>query len=101
MAVGEPPQRAPITMTSYVEVMGSSPSRSRLVTALIITLRIAVAGGRRRVTCESRSVTRIADALQPFVDAGEVTGLVAVLARGDDVEVTVLGDQAIGGSPMR
>jgi CubicO group peptidase (beta-lactamase class C family) len=53
------------------------------------------------VTCESRSVTRIADALQPFVDAGEVTGLVAVVARGDDVEVTVLGDQAIGGSPMR
>jgi CubicO group peptidase (beta-lactamase class C family) len=46
-------------------------------------------------------VTAIADALEPFVDAGEVAGLVALVARGDDVEVTVLGDQAMGGSPMR
>ena len=46
-------------------------------------------------------MTAIADALEPFVDAGEVAGLVALVARGDDAEVTVLGDQAIGGSPMR
>ena len=54
-----------------------------------------------RVTRESQPVTAIADALEPFVDAGEVAGLVALVARGDDAEVTVLGDQAIGGSPMR
>jgi CubicO group peptidase (beta-lactamase class C family) len=54
-----------------------------------------------RVTRESRAVTAIAAALEPFVDAGEIAGLVALVARGDDVEVTVLGDQAIGGSPMR
>ena len=50
---------------------------------------------------ESQAVTAIADALEPFVDAGDVAGLVALVARGDDVEVTVLGDQAVGGSPMR
>jgi CubicO group peptidase (beta-lactamase class C family) len=54
-----------------------------------------------RVARESQPVTGIADALEPFVDAGEVAGIVALVARGDDAEVTVLGDQAIGGSPMR
>lgn len=53
------------------------------------------------VTRESQAVTAIADALEPFVDAGEVAGLVALVARGGDVEVTVLGDRAMGGSPMR
>ncbi len=42
----------------------------------------------------------IADALARHVDAGEVPGLVAVVARGDDVDVTALGQQAIGGPPM-
>ncbi len=40
------------------------------------------------------------DALAAHVASGEVAGLVAVVARGDDVEWTVLGDQAIGGPPM-
>ena len=43
----------------------------------------------------------ITDALAPHVDSGEVTGLVAVVGRGTSMEMTVLGDQAIGGSPMR
>ncbi len=43
----------------------------------------------------------IADALAPHVDAGDVPGLVAVVARGDDVDVTVLGQLAVGGPPMR
>jgi CubicO group peptidase (beta-lactamase class C family) len=46
-------------------------------------------------------MTAMTDALAPSVESGEVPGLVAVVARGDDVEVTVLGDQAIGGAPMR
>lgn len=43
----------------------------------------------------------VAGALAPHVESGEVSGLVAVVGRGDDVEVTVLGDQAVGGAPMR
>ena len=43
----------------------------------------------------------LADALARHVDAGDVPGLVAVAGRGSDLAVTVLGDQAIGGSPMR
>jgi len=46
-------------------------------------------------------VTPLADALSRHVDAGDVPGLVAVVGRGSDLEVTVLGDQAIGGPPMR
>jgi len=46
------------------------------------------------------AMAAVADALAPLVESGEVPGLVAVLARGDDVDVTVLGDQAIGGPPM-
>jgi CubicO group peptidase (beta-lactamase class C family) len=42
----------------------------------------------------------VTDALAPLVDAGAVPGLVAVVARGGDVDVTVLGDQAVGGRPM-
>jgi CubicO group peptidase (beta-lactamase class C family) len=41
------------------------------------------------------------DALAPHVDSGEVPGLVALVAQGDDVDVTVLGDHAVGGTPMR
>lgn len=43
----------------------------------------------------------VVDALAPHVDSGEIPGLVAVVGRGDDVELTVLGDQAVGGTPMR
>jgi CubicO group peptidase (beta-lactamase class C family) len=46
-------------------------------------------------------VTSVADALAGHIDSGEVAGLVAVIARGADVEVTVLGDQAVGGATMR
>jgi CubicO group peptidase (beta-lactamase class C family) len=41
------------------------------------------------------------DALAPCIESGHVAGLVAAVARGDDVEMTVLGDQTIGGAPMR
>jgi CubicO group peptidase (beta-lactamase class C family) len=41
------------------------------------------------------------DALTPYVASGEIPGLVAVVARGDDLDVTVIGTQAVGGSPMR
>ncbi len=40
-------------------------------------------------------------ALTGHVDSGEVAGLVAVVARGTDVDVTVLGDQTDGGPAMR
>jgi CubicO group peptidase (beta-lactamase class C family) len=43
----------------------------------------------------------VADALQRHVDAGDAAGAVALVARGDDVEVTVLGAQAFGGASMR
>lgn len=43
----------------------------------------------------------MSDALTPHVDSGEVAGLVALIGRGADIEVTVLGEQAIGGAPMR
>ncbi len=47
------------------------------------------------------TVRSVSDALAPHVDAEDVSGFVAVVGRGADVEVTVLGDQAIGGAPMR
>ena len=43
----------------------------------------------------------VADALAVHVDAGDVAGVVAIVARGLDVEVTVLGEQTIGGVAMR
>jgi CubicO group peptidase (beta-lactamase class C family) len=46
-------------------------------------------------------VTPLADALARHVDAGDVPGLVAVVGRGSDLDVTVLGDKAIGGPPVR
>jgi CubicO group peptidase (beta-lactamase class C family) len=45
-------------------------------------------------------MTALADALRPLVDARLVPGLVAAVGRGDDLEVVVLGDQAVGGRPM-
>lgn len=39
-------------------------------------------------------------ALRPFVDSGDVPGLVALLARGDDVEVVALGTQGTSRTPM-
>ena len=39
-------------------------------------------------------------ALRPFVDSGDIPGLVALLARGDDVEVVALGTQGTSGTPM-
>jgi CubicO group peptidase (beta-lactamase class C family) len=41
------------------------------------------------------------DALTPYVASGEIPGIVALVARGDDLDVTVIGDQAVGGTPMR
>jgi CubicO group peptidase (beta-lactamase class C family) len=41
------------------------------------------------------------DPLRPLVDGGQVPGLVALVARGSDAEVTVLGEQTVGGPPMR
>ncbi|KQV77920.1 hypothetical protein ASC64_03650 [Nocardioides sp. Root122] len=40
-------------------------------------------------------------ALSPYVESGEVPGLVAVVARGDDVQVEVLGQQGPDGVAMR
>jgi len=39
--------------------------------------------------------------LRPFVESGDVPGLVALVARGDDVSVTTLGVQGTSGAPMR
>jgi CubicO group peptidase (beta-lactamase class C family) len=46
-------------------------------------------------------MAHVRDALLPYVESGRVPGLVALVARGDDVELTVLGDQAVGGGSMR
>ncbi len=40
-------------------------------------------------------------ALRPYVDSGAVPGLVALVSRGDDVELAVLGSQGPDGAPMR
>ncbi|KRF36963.1 serine hydrolase domain-containing protein [Nocardioides sp. Soil805] len=42
----------------------------------------------------------LAAALRPHVDAGEIPGLVALVARGDDVRLEVLGTQGTSGRPM-
>jgi CubicO group peptidase (beta-lactamase class C family) len=39
--------------------------------------------------------------LRPYVDPGDVPGLVALIARGDDVRVEALGVQGPSGAPMR
>lgn len=41
------------------------------------------------------------DALTSYVASGEIPGIVAVVARGDDLDVTVIGEQAVGGDAMR
>jgi CubicO group peptidase (beta-lactamase class C family) len=46
------------------------------------------------------TIEPLAEALRPLVDTGMVPGLVAAVARGEDVEVVVLGDRAVGGPPM-
>ena len=46
-------------------------------------------------------MSAIADALAPHVESGDVPGLVAIVGVGDDVDVTVLGQQVLGGAPMR
>ncbi|RYC10479.1 serine hydrolase domain-containing protein [Nocardioides zhouii] len=43
----------------------------------------------------------LGDVLRPYVDSGAVPGLVALIARGDDVRVTTLGAQGTSGAPMR
>lgn len=40
-------------------------------------------------------------ALRPYVDSDALPGVVALVARGDDVEVAVLGHQGTDGAPMR
>jgi CubicO group peptidase (beta-lactamase class C family) len=45
-------------------------------------------------------VTDLAEVLRPLVDSQLVPGLVAAVARGDDLEVVVLGSQAVRGRPM-
>jgi len=43
----------------------------------------------------------VKEALVPYVGSGAVPGLVVVVGRGDDIDMTVLGDQSISGPPMR
>jgi CubicO group peptidase (beta-lactamase class C family) len=45
-------------------------------------------------------MTALAEDLRPLVDAHLVPGLVAAVGWGDDLDVVVLGDQAVGGRPM-
>lgn len=40
------------------------------------------------------------ETLRPYVDSGDVPGLVALVARGDDVDVVALGSQDSTGTPM-
>jgi CubicO group peptidase (beta-lactamase class C family) len=45
-------------------------------------------------------VTALVEALRPLVDSRLVPGLVAAVGRGDQLDVVVLGDSAVGGRPM-
>ena len=45
-------------------------------------------------------MTDLEASLRPHVDSGVVPGLVALVARGDDVEVVALGTQDSSGTPM-
>lgn len=46
-------------------------------------------------------IESVSDALQRHIESGDASGLVALVARGADTEVTVLGTQAVGGESMR
>jgi CubicO group peptidase (beta-lactamase class C family) len=47
-------------------------------------------------------VTDLVGLLAPYVDDGSIPGAVAIVARGDDLEVAVVGDQDLRtGEPMR
>ena len=49
----------------------------------------------------SAGLERLSDALKGYVDRGEIPGLVALVARGDDVHVDAFGVQDLsGGKPM-
>jgi CubicO group peptidase (beta-lactamase class C family) len=50
---------------------------------------------------EAVAMGLVADALARHVDSGDVPGAVAVVARGDEVDISVVGDQAYGGAAMR
>jgi CubicO group peptidase (beta-lactamase class C family) len=45
-------------------------------------------------------MTSLAELLRPLVDSRLVPGLVAAVGRGDELDVVVLGDAAVGGRPM-
>ena len=45
-------------------------------------------------------MTALVEALHPLVDSRLVPGLVAAVGRGDQLDVVVLGDRAVGGRPM-
>jgi CubicO group peptidase (beta-lactamase class C family) len=45
-------------------------------------------------------MTDLEASLRPFVDSGDIPGLVALVARGNDVEVATLGAQDSSGTPM-
>ncbi len=59
------------------------------------------AGDRPQLECEAGNMAELSEALAPHIDSGEIPGLVALVARGDEVDVTALGDHAVGGTPMR
>jgi CubicO group peptidase (beta-lactamase class C family) len=46
-------------------------------------------------------MSMMSDSLASHVDSGVIAGLVAVVARGTEIDVTVLGHQTVGGAPMR
>ena len=46
-------------------------------------------------------MTDLGEWLRPYVESGAVPGLVALVARGDDVQVEALGVQDTSGAPMR
>ena len=45
-------------------------------------------------------MTALVEALRPLVDSRLVPGLVAAVGRGNELDVVVLGDRAVGGRPM-
>ena len=47
-----------------------------------------------------RLMADLEETLHPFVDSGDIPGLVALVARGEDVEVVALGTRDSSGTPM-
>src|SRR5690349_11330721 len=61
-------------------------------TTMTMTAQPALSADRMR---------RMHDVFARHIDAGYAPGIVTAVARGDETHVDVIGDQSLGGAPMR